>query len=62
MLLLCITFHQNLDAGFHVSSIQQGIQGWKAAKKHSFTEDNFILRLLLRFSTVEEQARPLICR
>jgi len=62
LLLFCTIIHQDLDAGFHISSVQQGIQGWRTAKKRALSEDNFILRILLRFSSVEEHAQAIVFR
>lgn len=59
LILLCTAIHQNLDAGFHVTSLKKEIRECKNAKKSSFTDDNFIVKVLLRFTSSYEKAQPL---
>ncbi|MGN6490527.1 MAG: hypothetical protein ACTHLE_00920 [Agriterribacter sp.] len=49
LILFCIAIHQNLDAGFHVSSFKKDVREYKSVEQ-PFVEDNFILKALLRLS------------
>ncbi|MGN6439195.1 MAG: hypothetical protein ACTHMM_21815 [Agriterribacter sp.] len=49
LILFCIAIHQNLDAGFHVTSFKKEVREYKPVEK-AFVEDNFLLKALLRLS------------
>lgn len=51
LMLFCTAIHQNLDAGFHMLLPKKEVRKCKAENKSSFADDNFVIKILLRFSS-----------